>query len=215
MNCVKGIDVSHHQGEIDFSKVKASGIGFVMLRAGYGWEKPEVQTDRMFYRNYENAVKAGLSCGAYHYSYARSAKEAELEADFFLKIIKGCKLGYPVAFDMEDKSQANLSRKTLTDIVIAFCNKLEKAGYYACLYTNPDWMKNRLDMKRLKRFDLWLARYSTEAGQDGMGMWQYCSTGKVDGIKTSVDLDVAYKNYPDIIKKAGLNGFGKKQPWKC
>jgi len=215
VNGVKGIDVSHHQGEIDFSKVKADGVGLVMLRAGYGWEKPEVQTDRMFYRNYQNAVKAGLPCGAYHYSYARSVREAELEANFFLKIIKGCQFAYPVAFDMEDKTQVNLSRKTLTDIVIAFCDKLEKAGYYVCFYTNPDWMKNRLDMERLKRFDLWLARYGAEPECNSMGIWQYSSTGKVNGIKTKVDLDVAYKDYPRIIKKAGLNGLQKEQPWKC
>lgn len=209
MNGVKGIDVSFYQGDIDFAKVKAAGIGFVMLRAGYGWENPTVQTDKMFYQNYRNAVKAGLPCGAYHYSYARSTREAELEADFFLKVIKDCKLGYPVAFDMEDASQAHLSRKTLTDIVIAFCDKVEKAGYYVCLYSNPDWMKSRLDMVRLKRFDVWLAHYSTEAGYDGMGMWQYSSTGKVDGIKTNVDLDIAYQNYPCIMRKAGLNGFQK------
>lgn len=214
MNYVKGIDVSHYHGGIDFAKVKAAGIGFVMLRAGYGWEKPEVQTDRMFYRNYQNAQRAGLPCGAYHYSYACSTREAELEADFFMKIIKGCKLGYPVAFDMEDQSQAKLSRKTLTDIVIAFCDKLEKSGYYVCLYSNPDWMKNRLDMQRLKRFDLWLARYSTQAGCEGLGMWQYSSTGKVDGIKTNFDLDIAYKDYPATMKKAGLNGFHKEQLWK-
>jgi len=212
---VKGIDVSHYQGEIDFSKVKAGGVGFVMLRAGYGWENPEVQTDRMFYRNYQNAVKAGLPCGAYHYSYARNTREAELEADFFLKIIKGCQFAYPVAFDMEDKTQMDLSRKALTDIVIAFCDKVEKAGYYVCFYTNPDWMKNRLDMERLRRFDLWLARYAAVPECDLMGMWQYSSTGKVNGIKTNVDMDIAYKDYPRIIKKAGLNGFQKEQAWKC
>jgi lysozyme len=205
----KGIDVSHHQGEIDFSKVKADGVRFVMLRAGYGWENPEKQTDRMFYRNYRNAVKAGLPCGAYHYSYARNVREAELEADFFLKIIKGCQFAYPVAFDLEDKTQAGLSRKTLTDIIIAFCDKLEKAGYYVCFYTNPDWMKNKLDMQRLKRFDLWLARYSNEPGYSPIGMWQYSSTGRVDGIKTPVDRNLAYRDYPLIIRKAGLNGFPK------
>lgn len=215
MKGVKGIDVSHHQGEIDFSKVKAAGVEFVMIRAGYGWEKPELQTDRMFHRNYQNAIKSGLPCGAYHYSYARNTHEAELEADFFLEIIKGCQFAYPVAFDMEDKTQASLSRKTLTDIVIAFCDKLEKAGYYVCFYTNLDWMKNRLDMERLKRFDLWLARYRTDPGCDSMGLWQYSSSGKVDGVKTMTDMDLAYKDYPRIIKKAGLNGFQKEQPWKC
>jgi GH25 family lysozyme M1 (1,4-beta-N-acetylmuramidase) len=206
MGCVKGIDVSHHQGNVDFAKVKASGIGFIMLRAGYGWENPSVQTDRMFYRNYQNAQKAGLPCGAYHYSYAKNAAQARLEADFFLKIIRGCRLEYPVAFDLEDPSQANLSRETLTDIVIAFCDKVEKAGYYVCLYTNPDWMKNRLDMRRLKRFDLWLANYGDRPGCEGIGMWQCSSCGRVNGICGNVDLDVAYRDYPAIIRKSGLNG---------
>lgn len=212
MSEVKGIDVSHHQGEIDFAKVKASGIQFAMLRAGYGWENPDVQTDQRFYQNYRKAVKAGLPCGAYHYSYATNTREAQLEADFFLKIINGCKFGYPVAFDMEDKSQANLGRKLLTDIAITFCERMKKAGLYACVYTNPDWMKNRLEMERLKAYDLWLARYNNEPGYDGMGMWQYSSTGRVDGISTAVDLDIAYKDYPGIMKRNGLNGYAKPAP---
>ncbi len=209
MQEVKGIDVSHYQGEIDFEKVKASGIRFVMLRAGYGWENPSVQTDRNFYRNYRMAVKAGLPCGAYHYSYATNTEEARKEADFFLKVIQGCKFGYPVAFDMEDKSQVNLGRKNLTDIAAAFCEKMEGAGYYTCIYTNLDWIKNRLDMERLKQYDLWFARYHDAPGYEGMGLWQYSSTGRVDGIQTAVDLDISYRDYPSIMLRQGLNGYGK------
>jgi len=209
MDRVKGIDVSHYQGDVDFAKVKASGIGFVMLRAGYGWENASVQTDAKFAQNYKNAKKAGLPCGAYHYSYAKNVAEAKLEADFFLKIIKGCQFGYPVAFDLEDNSQRNLSRETLTDIVIAFCDKLEKSGYYVCLYSNADWIKNHLDMERLKQYDLWFAHYSNTPGRDGIGMWQYSSGGKVNGIRTAVDLDFAYRDYPKIMKKSSLNGFKK------
>lgn len=209
MSEIKGIDVSRYQGEVDFAKVKASGIGFVMLRAGYGWENPGVQTDPMFRRNYQKAVQAGLPCGAYHYSYATSTREAELEAEFFLKIISGCKFEYPVAFDLEDKSQLYLGKDTLTDIVIAFCGKMEEAGYYVCLYTNLDWIKNRLDMERLKQYDLWFARYNDKPGYDGIGMWQYSSTGRVNGIDTAVDLDFAYRDYPEIIKLRGLNGCSK------
>jgi lysozyme len=209
MDCVKGIDVSHHQGDVDFAKVKASGIGFAMLRTGYGWENPSVQTDQKFCQNYLNAKKAGLPCGAYHYSYAKNAAQAKLEADFFLKIIKGCQFGYPVAFDLEDSSQANLSREALTDIVTSFCSRVEQAGYYVCLYSNPDWIQNRLDMERLKRFDLWLAHYSDTPGRDGIGMWQYSSSGKVNGIGSAVDLDIAYRDYPKIMKQSGLNGYKK------
>ena len=114
-----------------------------------------------------------------------------------------------MAFDLEDSSQTNLSREVLTDIVIAFCDKMEHAGYYVCLYSNPDWIQNRLDMERLKRFDLWLAHYSDQPGRDGIGMWQYSGSGKVNGVSTAVDLDIAYRDYPKIMNQSGLNGFKK------
>ncbi|NLJ31477.1 MAG: LysM peptidoglycan-binding domain-containing protein [Clostridiales bacterium] len=214
MFAVNGIDVSHHQGDIDFARVKAAGVKFAMIRAGYGWENQSEQTDRKFYRNYKMATDVGLPCGSYHYSYATTPQEAEKEADFFLNIVKGCKFGYPVAFDMEDKTQANLGRSRLSDIAVAFCDKVEKAGYYVCVYSNLDWIRNRLDMQRLKRFDLWFARYNDKPGYEGMGMWQYSSSGKVDGIAANVDMDVAYKDYPSIMKAHGLNGYPKAAPAK-
>lgn len=210
MGIHKGMDISRYQGTVDFEKVKKSGIEFVMIRAGYGWENRNVQTDQNFRRNYTGAVKAGLPCGAYHYSYAKTPHDAELEADFFLSIVKGCKFAYPVAFDLEDTSQANLGRKTLTEIAAAFCGKVERAGYYVCLYTNPDWLKNRLDRKQLNRFDLWLAHYAQKPGVDGIGMWQYSSTGRVNGVSGRVDLDIAYRDYPAIMASKGLNGFPRK-----
>lgn len=212
MFTANGIDVSHHQGDIDFAKVKAAGVQFVMIRAGYGWENQSEQTDRKFYQNYKDATKVGLPCGAYHYSYATTVQEAEKEAEFFLNLIKGCRFDYPVAFDMEDKTQTDLSRGKLTDITIAFCDKVEKAGYYVCMYSNLDWIRNRLDMERLKRFDLWFARYNDKPGYEGMGMWQYSSTGKVNGIASNVDLDIAYRDYPAIMRARGLNGFAKPAP---
>lgn len=210
MNPKRGIDVSHHQGEIDFQKVKAAGIEFVILRAGYGKENPSAQTDRMFRRNYSGAVQAGLPCGAYHYSYAKTPREAEQEADFFLSLVKGCRFEYPVAFDLEDASQKNLGRDTLTAIAAAFCERVERAGYYVCLYTNSDWMKNRLDMKRLNRYDIWLARYAGSPGVESIGMWQYSSTGRVDGISGAVDLDFAYRDYPALMRAKLLNGFSRE-----
>lgn len=212
MFAVNGIDVSHHQGDIDFAKVKADGMRFAMLRAGYGWENQSEQTDRKFHQNYKNAAGIGLPCGSYHYSYATTVQEAQKEADFFLNIVKGCRFDYPVAFDIEDKTQANLGRDRLTDITIAFCDKVEKAGYYVSVYSNLDWIRNRLDMGRLKRFDLWFARYNDKPGYEGMGMWQYSSTGKVAGIGTNVDMNIAYKDYPSIMRAKGLNGYAKDAP---
>lgn len=113
---VKGIDVSHHQGDIDFAKVKASEIRFTTLRAGYGRENLRKQIDQKFYQNYRMAVKEDLPCSFYRYSDAINPQEAEQEADSLLKIIERCEFAYPVAFDREDKSQMNLGRKASTDI---------------------------------------------------------------------------------------------------
>lgn len=210
MDVEKGIDVSHHQGDIHFGKVKAAGVRFVMLRAGYGWENPKAQTDRKFERNYRGAAEAGLPCGAYHYSYATNRGEAEREADFFLRLTEGKRFAYPLAFDLEDRAQAGLGRAALTEIAETFCSAVERAGYYVCLYSNPDWLKNRLDMERLKRFDLWLARYAASPGRENIGLWQYSSAGRVDGIAGPVDLDLAYRDYPAIMREKGLNGFPKE-----
>lgn len=209
MIVTRGIDVSHHQGTIDFGKVKKAGIQFAILRAGYGWKDREKQTDRCFSENYRMAAEAGLPCGAYHYSYATTPQEAEQEADFFLSLTAGKRFGYPLSFDIEDKTQAALSREALADIVIAFCDKVERAGCYVCYYSNLDWVKNRLNSERLKRFDLWLARYNTFPGYEGIGMWQYSNRGRISGIGGNVDLDFAYKNYPAIMAEKGLNGYPK------
>lgn len=209
----KGIDVSTWQGIIDWPKVKASGVDFAMLRASYGWKDKDKQTDSQFHRNRKEAKAAGVKCGAYHYSYATTVEEAKKEAAFFLDIIKGYSFEYPVAFDMEDKCQKNLGRKLLTDIAYTFMEEVEKAGYYVCLYTNLDWIRNRLDMERLSRFDLWLAQWNKEPTYEGsFGIWQYTSRETVPGIAGSVDMDISYKDYPTIIKGKGLNGFAAAKP---
>lgn len=208
----KGIDVSHHQGVIDWNKVKAAGIEFALLRTGYGVEN-EKQIDSQFERNYRECKRLGIPVGAYHYSYAANPAEAKRELDFFLKIIKGKTFEYPVMFDIEDETLMKLPKSVLTENVIAFCDGLEKAGYYAALYSNPDWLTQRLDYARLKRFDLWLADWRKNPSRAfAHGIWQYSQTGRVNGISVNVDLDVAYRDYPAIIKKAGLNGFGKSEP---
>lgn len=204
----KGIDVSTWQGIIDWPRAKASGVDFAMLRASYGWMNRDKQTDSQFHRNMKEAKAAGVACGAYHYSYATTVEEAKKEAAFFLDIIKGYSFEYPLAFDMEDKCQKNLGRELLTDIAYAFLEEVEKAGYYVCLYTNLDWIKNRLDMDKLSRFDLWLAQWNTSPTYEGnFGIWQYTSKGNVPGIDGNVDMDLSYKDYPAIMKEKGLNGF--------
>lgn len=208
-----GIDVSYAQGTVDWHAVKAAGVEFAMLRASFGWEEKEKQTDAQFFANYKGARAEGIPIGCYHYSYATTVEEAKKEAAFFLDIIKGCVFEYPVVFDIEDKCQRNLSKQLLTDIVFTFCSAVEKAGYYTSFYTNLDWIRNRLDMPRLARFDLWYAQYYDKPTYTGsFGIWQCANDGKVDGISGNVDKDISYKNYPAIMKAASLNGYKKATP---
>jgi GH25 family lysozyme M1 (1,4-beta-N-acetylmuramidase) len=201
----KGIDVSTFQGYINWQKVKNDGVKFAMLRGGYG----RGGLDARFEQNYKNATSAGVPVGVYHYSYATTVERAREEAKFCLSYLKGKKLPYPVAYDVEDKTQMSLSKKQLTDIIYTFCDEVEKNGYFVCIYSSKSFLTDRLDMNRLKRFDIWVAQWNKVCTYKGSyGMWQYSNKGKVDGISGNVDLDKAYKDYPSIMKKYGLNGYG-------
>ena len=128
----QGIDVSQWQGNIDFSKVKAAGIKFVIIRAGYG--KYISQKDPYFEQNYKRAKAAGLNVGVYWYSYANTAADARAEADVCLQVIKGKQFEYPIYFDLEERSQFNKGAAFCSSLVTAFCDTIEKAGYFAGLY---------------------------------------------------------------------------------
>ena len=194
----KGIDVSKHQGTIDWAKVKAAGVQFAMLRAGYG--RYDNQKDEQFEVNYKGATAAGIPVGAYHYSYATTAEQAKQEAEVFLGWINGKNLTYPVAFDIEDKKQANLGVSVISDIIRAFCEMVEAAGYYVVVYANKDWLTNRIDADCKSRYDIWLAQWTSKPTYTGnYGMWQYTSDGAVDGIAGMVDMNIAYKDYPALI----------------
>ena len=202
----RGIDISYAQTSVDWAKVKAAGVEFAMVRSGYGRELS--QKDSMFESHYAGAKSVGIPVGTYWYSYAKDVDGAKKEAAACLETIKGKSFEYPVAFDIEDPSQRDLGQKTITDIAVAFLEEIEKAGYYAVLYSSLDWLRNRLDYDRIKRFDIWLAQWR-EAGatyENPYGLWQYTSSGSVDGIAGRVDRDIAYKDYETIIREAGLNG---------
>jgi GH25 family lysozyme M1 (1,4-beta-N-acetylmuramidase) len=209
LNMTKGIDVSTFQGNIDWAKVKRDGIDFAMIRGGFG----RFEKDEKFEQNYKNAVAAGMNVGVYHYSYADTVEKARQEASFCAEYLRGKKLQYPVAFDVEDSSVSYLSKTALTDIVYAFCADMEKYGYYVSIYSSKYWLTDKLDMKRLSRFDVWVAQWNDVCTYKGSyGMWQYSSSGRVSGISGRVDLDRAYKNYPKIMKDYHLNGYTKDEP---
>ena len=205
----KGIDVSKWQGSINWNEVKKDGTEFAILREGWGKKSPN-QIDKRFKENYEGAKAVGIPVGSYHYFYADSVDDAKREAEFCLENIQGMKFEYPVCFDIEDRTMLSLSNRQRTDIVKAFCSEIEKAGYYAMFYCNLNWLNNYLYKDELlPKYDLWIAEWNVAAPSVSCGIWQKSDKGFINGISGNVYLDIAYKNYPEIIKSKGLNGFSK------
>lgn len=212
---LKGIDASHHNGAVDWKKVKAAGVEFAMLRAGFGWDN-DSQIDRQLQNNIQGCEAAGLPYGLYHYSYAQNPADAKREAAFFLRVIRDAKPLYPVAFDFEEKAQLALPPETQLAIIEAFLGEIKAAGYYGILYMSASSLENlnRYARERIGRFDCWVAHIDTDkpAFSGDYGIWQYSWKGKIDGIQGNVDLDYAYRDYPALIKEAGLNGWEAKKP---
>ena len=205
----KGIDVSKWQGVIDWEKAKKGGVGFAILRLGFtGTASRKPALDGQFRRNLAQCKRHGIDAGVYYYSTATTERQAKAEARFIIKQLKGEKLQYPVYIDTEDVLQANLSKSKLTAVVKAFCDEMEKAGYYVGIYANKNWFAEQLNDGKLKAYDKWVAQYNDKCTYSGAyGMWQYTDKGKIAGINGFVDLNKCYKDYPKIIKKAKLNGY--------
>lgn len=201
-----GIDVSKWNSVINWQKAKNDGVEFAMIREGYGKKDPK-QVDKLFHRNIQEAQKVGLPVGVYHYSYADSVEDAKAEAEFCLENIQGYTLEFPIVFDIEDKEQLKLSNQQRTDLCKAFCDEIEKSGYYAMIYCNLNWYRNYLIKDQLKKYDLWLAQWNVDVPFEPCGIWQKSDKGQIDGISGNVDLNIAYKDYPTIMKTRGLNGF--------
>ncbi len=187
----KGIDVSSWQSKVDFEKVKKDGYDFVIIRAGYG--RVATQKDNRFEQHYKNAKAAGMAVGAYHYSYAKSAAEAKIEAKVFLEWIKGKTFELPLYFDMEENSVARLGKKTCTAIAQAFCEAVKAAGYKVGIYSNPNWFTNYLDYETLKNsYSIWLAQWGVKSPQMDCDIWQYTDKERVDGYSGNLDGDICY-----------------------
>lgn len=206
---VYGIDVSKHQGVIDWKKVKADGVQFAILRAGYGRELS--QKDVQFENNYKGCKDNDIPCGVYWYSYAMTVEEVKKEAQVCLEVIKGKQFEYPIYFDIEEKKQLELGKAACTELAKAFLETVEKAGYWVGIYSSKSHLETYISEEVRERYAVWVAHYNvdrtTYKGQ--FGMWQKSSTGKVDGIKGNVDQNECYIDYPADVKKAGLNGFKK------
>ena len=189
---MKGIDVSEHQGVIDWAQVAKAGVQFAIIRAGYGREVS--QKDKYFERNYAGAKAAGIPVGAYWYSYADSVARGEQEAKTCLKVLEGKSFELPIFFDQEYEPKIlALSNKTRTDIVLKFLETVKAAGRICGLYSSTNFLTTKLQVNRLAAYPIWLAEYGTKLHYTGkVWAWQYTSKGKVSGIKGNVDCDHGY-----------------------
>lgn len=206
------MDVSRHQGTIDWAKVKASGqIGGVMIRAmgnSADGKASKPYIDPQFARNYAECTRLGIPVGVYGYFKAVNKAEADKELALLKSALTGKTLGMPVAVDIEDEVQQPLGKAALTDLTAYMLSTVESWGVYALLYTGLWFGSTFLYMggAALKPYDVWLAAYRKEKPEPGwpFGMWQHTSAGTVPGVSTGVDLSVAYKDYAGIIQRAGL-----------
>ncbi|MCH5194234.1 MAG: Ig-like domain-containing protein [Oscillospiraceae bacterium] len=204
----RGIDVSKWQGNIDWKKVAANGIDFAMIRSSFGNE----HVDEKLQANVDGCEKYGISYGFYHYTYATTAEEARVEARFFLNTIKNYNPDYPVVLDIEEEFYKKMSRKQVTNIIVAFASEVEKAGYYVSVYSYAKFFNDYVDMSKISKYNIWVASWGDEEKLNSVydghyDMWQYSSTGKISGIAGEVDLDYSYKDYSEIIRRNGLNKF--------
>ena len=214
------LDVSKWQGQINWDKVKASGlISGVMIRAMGNSKEGDPSTpyiDPFFARNYAECTRLGIPVGVYGYFKATDKAQADKELALFKQALTGRTFQLPVAVDIEDKLQAALSKSALTDIVAHCLSVVESWGVYAMLYTGLYFGQTNLYMggAALKPYDVWLARYPKDQSKTKpedkpktdfpYGIWQYTGSGRVPGISGDVDLDWAYKDYAAIIQRAGL-----------
>ena len=197
-------DISTWQGGIDYNALKERSNYFI-LRAGF-----DVTKDNEFDNHYNNLQ--GLHLGAYWYSYATTCEEAKAEARKCLEVIKDKKLDLPIYFDIEDPSISGIDRETLNNIVRSFGYTIQEAGYYFAVYSNLNWYLNILSGSELnKEFDWWIALWDDDAPNPkygiNYGVWQF---GSYDLNGTNIDGNYLYKDYPTIIREAGLNHLEPK-----
>ena len=210
---MKGIDVSKFQGKIDWQRVKAAGIEFAFVRVGWAGYEGGIDEgkDPHFDANMRGAAAVGIPVGVYVYSYCKTPEAAKRAAKEAVALCAPYRLTMPLVFDIEHDQNVpiyrSMSRAQVSDICAAFLAEVEKAGYYAMLYTYKSFVNESLDMSKLSRWDFWLAHYTTKTDYTGAyGIWQYSSSGSVDGINGRVDMNIAYKDYPAMISGVELGG---------
>lgn len=194
----RGIDVSSHQGTIDWAAVAADGVEYAIIRVGYrGYTQGDTALDELFYENVGGALENGIEVGVYFFSQAITEEEAVEEAEIVLRAIEGLKITYPVVFDWEDiQGEARtdgMDPVTLTNCALAFCETIEAAGYPACIYFNQAFGYQQYNLLALDDYIFWLAQLDDVPNfYYDFQMWQYTHEGEVNGIEGPVDLNLSF-----------------------
>ena len=193
-----GVDVSEWQGAIDWEQVAGAGMEYAIIRLGYrGTTKGGLGADSYARTNYENAKAAGLQVGGYFFSQAVTPAEAVEEAEFVLEMIRDWDIQMPIVYDWEyggeNSRTADLDARTLTDCTLAFCQRIEEAGYEAMIYFNEDQSHKAMYLGELTDYRFWLAQYDQMLDYPyQVDMWQYTCTGSVPGIQGNVDINLLF-----------------------
>lgn len=196
---ILGIDVSTWNGNIDWNKVKSSGVSYVIIRTGFrGSTQGSLVEDNKFRQNIQGATNAGLKVGVYFFSQAINEVEAVEEASMVLSQVKGYKLTYPVFIDVEPSGGRadSLSSGDRTKVINAFCQTIQNGGLRAGIYANKTWLSQKMNVSALSGYKIWLAQYNSKVTYGGRyDMWQYSDKGTVAGISTKVDMNLSYLSY--------------------
>lgn len=203
-----GVDVSEHQGSVDWNAVKDAGVDFAILRLGYrGLTQGLLNVDETFEQNLSSATDAGLFVGAYFFSQAVTEAEAEAEADFVVETLNGRKLAYPIVYDWEppipsedlpaeDLRAYDMTGSQVTAFAKAFCKRIREAGYTPAMYTNKSMAYEFYNLEELKEYDLWYAEYQKAPSlYYDFRIWQYTESGKIPGIDGGVDVNICFEPY--------------------
>lgn len=209
----KGLDISSYQKGINFDVIK-SNVDFLILRAGFtGWggDGTNKNKDNCFEDFYSKSKARGIPVGAYWYSCANTYEKGKAEAEYlYNNCLKGKQFEYPIYMDVEEDRHQQVGKVKMVEAIKGFCEYLEGKGYYVGIYANSNYFNNFIDTEKLSMYDKWLAVWTSDKPSfkyGDYGLWQNSSSGSVVGMR--VDTDYAYKDYPSIIKNAGLNGYSK------
>lgn len=215
MTAIKGIDLSKHQKGLSMVAVKNAGYQFAILRGGftrYGSSRPK-EKDPEFENFYTQAKQLKFPVGVYYYSCATTKQEGIEEAHFlYEQCLKGKQFEYPIYIDVENETWQTKSKRGVTDAIVGFCDTLEQLNCFVGVYAALSWFDDHIDTSKLYNYTKWVAAWRNSKPDfkyNGFDMWQNSDNGVIG--THVVDTDYCFKDFPQIIKAAGLNGYAKKK----